>query len=316
MYSSDDEDNDIYEQFGDESAREGAALNPLLSELENLEKSECPHKNIQNFPISGKACLDCGRELNECPHENTYKSSNGLHICSDCCMEMEILDYEPEWRFYGISDNRSYKDPSRCQKGKPLGKSIEKVFTDNKIKISPAMKAQITAKYNAVVGKKGVRGKGRTARVAACHFHVCQEFFQNRTSEFITDLYGLDQKDMSVGLNAYYEKFEDDRNKHMRSEDLLRWLMDLTGIEQSHYRRIVYIARYLEGTSKLLKRSSPQSVASAIIYFYLCLNPEYKKKLELTKTKFSKRAMLSDITVNKLVKEIVRVCKVKSIVTT
>ena len=131
MYSSDDE-ADFYEPFGDEHSYE-KITSTLLPELEKLEEEECPHDNIQQYPVAGKICLDCGQEWDECIHENIYKSSNGLHICKDCCIEIEILDYEPEWRFYGISDNRSFKDPSRCQKGKPSGKSVENVFVDHKI---------------------------------------------------------------------------------------------------------------------------------------------------------------------------------------
>lgn len=308
--------NDICEPFEDDLLSEEIVNYDIYSKLDSLDKKECSHENIQHFPVGGKICTDCGYEWGSCAHLNTYKSGNGLHICSDCCLEIEILDFEPEWRFYGNSDNRSSKDPSRCQKGKPPGKNIDNVFIENKIKISPAMKAQITLKYNKMVGDKGFRGTHRKSRVAACHFHVCREFYQNRTSEYITDLYGLDQKDMSSGLNAYYESFPEDRNKYMKPEDLLRWIMGLTGVEQSHYRKIVYIARYLEGTSRILQRSSPRSVASSIIYFYLCLNPKYKARLGLTKSEFSKKAMLSDITVSKIVKEIIRVCKIKPIATT
>jgi hypothetical protein len=84
--------------------------------------------------------------------------------------------------------------------------------------------------------------------------------------------------------------------------------MSLTGIDKKHYKNIIKISRSIENSSRLLKRSSPQSVASAIIYFYLCLNPEYKAELGLTKNKFAELALLSDITVSKLVREAQMIC--------
>ena len=83
----------------------------------------------------------------------------------------------------------------------------------------------------------------------------------------------------------------------------------MSGIHISHYRKILRIARYLKDASQSLKRSNPQSVSAAILYFYLCLNPEYKAKLGLSKTKFAARVNLSDITVTKLVREVSRISK-------
>ena len=108
---------------------------------------------------------------------------------------------------------------------------------------------------------------------------------------------------MSSGLRKYYEKFPEDRTKHIQPEDLIRRILVLTNIPLNNYRKIVHIAKYLENSSRLLNHSSPQSVASAIVYLYLCMNPELKESLSLSKTKFAELAKLSDITVTKLVKE-------------
>ena len=74
-----------------------------------------------------------------------------------------------------------------------------------------------------------------------------------------------------------------------------------------NYPSIFKIAKGLEGVDTCLNRSSPQSVASAIVYFYLCLFPKLKTELGLTKTKFAKDVKLSDITISKLVKKIAEI---------
>jgi len=109
---------------------------------------------------------------------------------------------------------------------------------------------------------------------------------------------------MSLGMTKYYKAFPDARTKHVTPEKLLPWIMKLTNVDRSHYRRILAITRYISAASELVERSNPQSVAAAIIFFYLCLNNEYKTKLGVTKSAFSKKAHLSDITVTKIVREI------------
>ena len=58
------------------------------------------------------------------------------------------------------------------------------------------------------------------------------------------------------------------------------------------------------------ERSTPQSVAAATIYFYLCLFPEYKEELGLSKAKFAEKAKLSDIIISKLCIEMASICKI------
>lgn len=278
--------------------------------FEPLEKTKCDHSNIRSFPDRKGYCVDCGEEFmdvstveNSCKHENVYEDANGLHVCTDCHTELEILNFEPEWRYYGGSDNRSSRDPSRCSRGRPTSRSLVNLFQELKLNIPNAIRVQVEMKYNTIVGKSTVRGKGRKAIIAACLFYTYQDFGEYRTSDYVRSLFRLKRKDMSGGLTKYYQVFPKARTKHTRPEDLLKWLLTLTGVSQEHYRNIVHISKYFKGTSRLLTRSSPQSVASAVIYFYLCLHPEYKVKLGLTKNAFAEKALLSDITVSKLVKE-------------
>ena len=87
------------------------------------------------------------------------------------------------------------------------------------------------------------------------------------------------------------------RSDCITPEKLLPWMMKLVGFGSSHYQRIVKLNRHLENSSKLLERSTSQSVAAAIIYLYLCLNPDYMKQLGITKTSFAKKVQLSSLTV-------------------
>lgn len=315
-------DSDYLEIFGGDTALYDTVVGKIQKQIfEPIETAECKHLHKEIFPNGKGYCTDCGisftkkqiqngdKTLGKCEHKNKIKDDNGLYICKDCNIEIEVMSFEPEWRYYG----RNSKDPSRCHKTRSSGKSLDGVFSSLNIDIPMSIKNHVEYKYKKIVGNNTVRGMGRKAIIAACLLHTYPEFGEYRTSSYIRNLFGLAQKKMSEGLTRYYMAFKNARTCHTTPENLLRWILDLTGVDHSHYRKIVNITRYLKNTSQLLKRSSPQSVASAIIYFYLCLNPKYKEKLGLTKNMFAKKALLSDITVTKLVREaaIISNCMVK-----
>lgn len=277
------DDADIEEIFG----------NPefLISVKQNVEKI---------YTLSSLNIESCG-------HEDKYKDDNGLFICRKCGSEIDIPNFDPEWRFY---DNTEYsKDPSRCHRSRGVDCSISKDFEKHGISVPDSIKKEVEASYFRVVGEQTVRGKCREGIIAACLFMAYQKRGEYRTSDFIRRKFGLSKKNMSSGLTRYYEVFVEDRNINIKSEDLLIWLLTLTGVDRKYYKNVLQISRYLENSSQLLKRSSPQSVAAAVIYFFLCLNPEYKSKLGLTKNKFAEKALLSDITITKLVNEACHISK-------
>lgn len=237
----------------------------------------------------------------ECKHDNTIEE-DGARICEDCGLQVEMVTYDAEWRYYGDTKG---KDPSRCHKVKGNEKTIDKVV--EKLHLPESIKIATEEKYRKVVGETTARGTGRKAIVAACLLHAYRDKDDIRTVDEIRNLFELSKKDISSGLTKYYEKFPEDRVKHIKPGHLIRHIMSLTGIHISHYRGILALTQYLDHTSSLLSRSGSQSTAAAIVYLYLCLNPEYKEELGLSKTGFAEKVKLSDITIIKLTKEALKI---------
>lgn len=284
--------------------------------------SSCLH--INSYEKDGSLfCNDC--PLDKCLHRNIFEDENGMDVCEDCGVEIEKFDFEPEWRYYYGKDNRSQRDPSRCRnKGKTENKSISKVFEEAGLEIPEAIMTQIKQRYQKVIsnqdfqnkksgttepskGKEKPRGKGRKAIIAACWLHVYLKAGYHRTSDYIRNKFSLSKKDMSSGLTNYYIAFPEDRDIHTSAADLVEWIMTLTNVSKEHYKEIHLMVKYLESSSRLMKSSSPQSVASATVYFYLCLHPEYRQKIGVTKSNFAERVYLSEITITKLVTEAERI---------
>lgn len=245
-----------------------------------------------------------------CKHLNVAKDETGIDVCSDCGVEFKSLDFSKEWRNFGALDNRSTRDQSRCHKQKSAPKGIRTVFDAHKIDISDALVGMVEAKFNKIIEKsdnKLFRGEGREALIVMCLFFAYQDIDEYRPVEYVRNLFNVSQKNMSSAMTLYYNAFPEDITRHMTPEKLIPWYMSLTGVGSEHYSHIVSISRYLSATSQLIERSNPQSVAASTIYFYLCLFPEYKNELGLTKLKFAEKANLSDITITKIVKNMAEI---------
>ena len=163
------------------------------------------------------------------------------------------------------------------------------------------MMDMVEAKYQKIKkteGDKIFRGKSLKSIVASCLFHTYQEFGEFRTSNYIRELFNVKQN-MSLGMTKYLKAFPEARTKHVTPQKHLPWIMKLTGVDCSHYRRIRAITLYIVAASELVERSNPQSVAAAIIFLYLCMNQNYKNKLGITMSSFAKKVKLSDITITK-----------------
>ena len=267
---------------------------------------ECLHSDLKKF-VGKEICPDCGYV--KCLHPDVHKDESGIFICKVCNEELNPLDFQQEWTWYGASDNRSTKDPSRCHKTKSVPKGIRNVFKDNRIDISNMMLDIMEKKYEIVIEKTRVtRGSGRNSIIAAILFYTYQEFGEFRTAEYIRDKFNLQPKHMSSGIAKYLETFPEARDIHISPEILIPWLMKLTNIDKSHHKRILYINDYIKNASETINRSNPQSIAAAVIYFYLCINNEYKEKLGIHRRTFAEKTNLSDITITKLITEINRVC--------
>jgi transcription initiation factor TFIIIB Brf1 subunit/transcription initiation factor TFIIB len=249
--------------------------------------------------------IDCDVLINEvCKHASLAEEA-GITICKECGCEIEILDFQPEWRFYGASDSRSSKDPSRCHRSKEVTKGgIDKVFIDAKQMHLPLSIRKTTEhKYKEIVGDETVRGSGRRSIVAACLMYTYREEGDMRTSDEIRNIFDLTKQEMSTGLSRYHARYPADRVKIIKPLDLIRRIMYKTRVAMIHYKNICLIARCLENVDATLNRSSPQAVASAIVYLYLCLSPELRESIGFTKAQFANDVELSDITISKLVKK-------------
>ena len=179
-----------------------------------------------------------------CKHESVYRDNSGIVFCSFCKTELESIDYSQREWVYDFS-------ASRCDmRRRSKRKGVRTVFERHDLNVSSMMIDIIEAKIRKILKSEcKKRGQIRESLVASCLFYTYQEFGEYRTLDYIRNLFGLSQRAMTYGLQKYLETFPEVRTNHITPEKLIPWIMRLTGVDESHQRRILSIAKYFEETS-------------------------------------------------------------------
>lgn len=253
-----------------------------------------------------------------CANRKKYTTSKCGHleivdnICISCGCEIQVLDFKPEWSFYGVFDNKFSRDPSRCSMIKKKESNLDSLFSKYKldVKFNDKVKNTTLDRYNMVTQNSTHRGIKKKSIVAVCLFYVLKEEGDIRTSEEIRKLfkYDIDKKDMSRGRQKYCEVMKEMRSGEItKPSALISGATKEIGLDPKHNIRIQKLTKILENTSSQLTRSSPQSVAAAIIYLYLSLNRRLKERY--CNKNFFIRVGVSEVTVKKLIDSIDKVLK-------
>lgn len=271
-------------------------------------------KNIEGYCIdcglvfakginSSVETSDAGASIVECNHPFIQEDINGTSFCTKCFIEMdEPISFEPEWKCY--QNLSGGKDRTRCHRHKSsYSRGIQKFFESHGISLDKSTIARIEAKHDKISStmKTTSKNQGRSGLLAAIWYFDLWEYGNARTSDNVRELCGVCSKDMTTGLQRFQEVFPEKARMYLKPVDLLGWLINLYQIDRSHYDKIKTMIEKITANVSSLNDKSPQSVASSIIYLYLCLNKNYRTNLGMTKTKFAEKSQLSESTIHSII---------------
>lgn len=247
-------------------------------------------------------------DQNSCTHSETF-IEDGKEYCNLCLMMLTEKDvsYVRDNKYLGINEVGFSKDPQRCHKRRPDQRNIFKDVEN--LDFPESIVKNANKKYQEIIKDDIYRSSNRKAIITACIYHAYIDENEHRTAEEISSQFGIKRKTMKEGFTKYYECFPSASTNYITPKQLVKRIMIKTHIEFPHLKKINKLCDFLDNKSVVLNRSTPQSVAAAIVYLYLSLNPEYKESLKLNKLKFSNIVGLSDITITKLGKEAQRIIK-------
>ena len=238
-----------------------------------------------------------------CSHVNII-SEKGICVCIDCGEEIQQkIDHDKEWRYYGQSDNKHTSNPNRVQMRKIEERSIYKDveslgFSENIISKANKLYAQVTQ-------GKIFRGNSRKAIVFACVFHAYKISDKPQSHDKLIKIFNLNRKTGLKGLkyvNLCAPKNSKIRTTYITPINLVEEIMDQFSATFEQKQEVCDIYEQIKNRSSRLNRSRPQSVASGIVFYWICL-----KEKDISLKDFAKKVTLSELTINKMTKEIVDV---------
>lgn len=257
-----------------------------LHDSENESKSEnCEHLNLVNEK-GVSVCIDCGEEINQ-----------------------QIL-HEKEWRYYGQSDTKHSSDPTRVQVRKNEERTIFKDVEN--LGFSESIIAKANKIYAQVTQGKIFRGNSRKAIVFACVFHAYKINGNPQSHESLIEVFRLNRKTGLRGLkyvSIYAPKESKIKTTYISPVNLINEIMQKFTATTEQKDEVIQLYEKIKNKSSRLNRSRPQSVASGLVFYWICL-----KGKGITVKEFAKKVSLSELTINKIAKEISEVLNTPDVV--
>ena len=204
-------------------------------ELYDTINTSFKEENIIDSTPDKDRCLSCD--------ESDFLINDGeMIVCTNCGVENNrIIDYNPEWRFYGSDDNKRNSDPNRCgmptnqiisesslstvilghgfevyrklntwngltYKEKSMISILNKIAAKANIGNVPQSIIDATMKMYQIISKDYIkRGTSRESLIAACFFNALKDNGLIRSNEEVAKLFEIKSKKLSKGCNEFAE---------------------------------------------------------------------------------------------------------------
>jgi transcription initiation factor TFIIIB Brf1 subunit/transcription initiation factor TFIIB len=256
--------------------------------------------------LNSVAKMEITPEKPDCMHQN-LTDEGGLVSCLDCGSELEKSIYhDKEWRYYGQSDNKKSSDPNRVTLRKVEDKNIYKDVEN--MGFSDKIVSSANQLYLHVSNGKIFRGSSRKAIIFACIFHTFKIMGKVQSYEDLISLFDLNKKVGLKGLkyvNIHTSKDSSIHTTYITPVNLVENLMDKFSATSAQKQEVIALYNQIKNKSSKINRSRPQSVSAGLIWFWIC-----SKGMEITLKEFAVKTGLSELTINKIAKEIAEILKV------
>ena len=221
----------------------------------------CPHSSRTDVDSEIQKCTDCGEEL--CKHSEIDMHSN----CVICGEYIQEISNDRAWNTNAYTyGNQSVKSTDHTKSLKTLGIDEEVILLTMQ-------------KYMEVDN----RMKNEIPVIAACTFLSYMDVKRPRTIHEICKMFNklsggekMTRSRLQKSLKSVYEVFPQYITKYITISSMIPSLMEKIGIEDVYYEYIYQIAKHVEktwSTYEHSKRSTPQNIASIIIYKYIFSSP-------------------------------------------
>lgn len=241
----------------------------------------------------------------ECSHVETI-NDGGQEVCISCGKEVDnIITHAKDWRYYGNSDNKHAKDPTRVQLRRVDERSI---YNDlSTMNFSSSIINCANDLYKEATDGRIFRGNSRKSIISACVFYAYQVSGKSQTHDKLLKIFQINKKSglkglKHVSLNVSKKSITPLTNNE--PDPILEDIMAQFDATDKQKEEVYDIFNSVQNKSRKLNRSKPQSTASGIVYYWIT-----KNNINITLKEFSKIVKLSELTITKLSKEVEGVMK-------
>lgn len=266
-----------------------------------------------------------------CSHEGTFdtqeRSGDGdTAVCRVCGLEVPIeyalppsvqlnmntndrhALHRPEWRTGG---NGAGGDGEYMRRHTPVRRTVMSPYVH--IVRHPGVLSKAAELYHEVTQADILRKNSRRGVIFACIFYAYRIYDQLRTPDELSVELDVNKRVISRGLKFVTLRLQSfgrgkpkgvlGMGQHVTPFHYFPTLWRKIGMAFAApvAQELVVLFKSLHMQNALLNRSNPQSVACAMVYYYLC-----QKESEVTCSQLSKLVGLSVVTINRLAVEITR----------
>jgi transcription initiation factor TFIIIB Brf1 subunit/transcription initiation factor TFIIB len=244
-------------------------------------------------------------ETQVCSHQNTI-NEKGLIVCVDCGEEIqEKISLDKDWRYYGQSGDAQDEEIARVQLRNPEARSIYKDVEN--LGFSESIVTIANKLYRDVTKNKIFRGNMRKSIIFACIFHAYKISNHPQSHDSLIQVFNLNKKTGLGGLkhvSLFAPKNSKIRTTYITPRELILETMEKFSATKEQKDEVLDLYEQIKNKSSFLNRARPQSVANGVVYYWIC-----SKKMNISLKEFAKKASLSELTINKISKEIGNVLK-------
>ena len=265
--------------------------------------NEMEENNVQEKLQEVKICVKKNKpgikSRKICKHLN-ISEENGINLCYDCNQQIDkTVIHNKEWRFFGYNDKRT-NDPNRVHIRKLDDKNI--IMDVANMGFSDKIITTANKIYLDVTKGKISRGNARKSLVFASVFHSFKVHGKGLSHEKLIEIFQLNRKSALRGLRDVSLNASKDSVIHITyitPLNIIDDIMDKFKVTEKHKEDVKELYDRVRNKSSKINRSRPQSIASSIIFFWICLN-----NIDISLKNFAKKVNISELTISKLSKEI------------
>lgn len=230
-----------------------------------------------------------------CDTETSVVVENGITTCTVCGEEtFTVIRHDKEWRYYNSTKT---SDPNRVHARKVEEKNISKDVAH--MSFSDSIVSNANDLYTKCTNGQIYRGGSRKALIFACVLHAYKTAGNHQTPDNLIQVFGISRKAGLKGMKILSTKIPHDSVSSTTPKHIIGDIMNKFMATDEQKNEVYTIYDSIENRSSNLNRARPQSVAAAVIYYWIITT-----KTNITLTDFADKTSLSELTIMKNMKEI------------